>query len=53
MAALDRTGILAASAAAVPAMAADGPSSRVTGSPRWFVRVHRTAPPGGYRVSAA
>ena len=39
-------------AATAPARAAAGPSSSVTGSPRWFVRVQRSAPPGGLRVRA-
>src|ERR1700691_2856744 len=39
-------------AAAAPAAAA-GPSSRVTGSPRWLVRAQASRPPGGRWFSAA
>src|SRR5690606_29676678 len=38
-------------AATRPAATA-GPSSRLMGSPRWFVRVHRSAPPGGFDAVA-
>jgi hypothetical protein len=35
------------------AVAAAGPSTRVTGSPRWLVRAQVSRPPGGLRDSAA
>src|SRR6266700_6965844 len=38
-------------AARAPAATA-GPSSRVTGSPRWLVRDHVFGPPGGRRFTA-
>ena len=39
--------------AAMAARASAGPSSRVTGSPRWLVLVQVPAPPGGRCLSAA
>src|SRR6266851_2158980 len=41
-----------ASTPAIAPAATAGPSSRVTGSPRWLVRDHVLGPPGGRRFIA-